>query len=117
MTNKRQNTLKILEYFIPTNVTDWTRPHIMSSLGISNVIESHEGIDSEQAFFDYSERGVRATNVTNLNRFAELVSAQRWMAAHVKMWREGKSEGTLSLSDFDNEPEFIRVLVEKKVFS
>ena len=75
--------------------------------------ESPDGVDSVEAFFMISERGKAPEKVTNLARLSYLLYGQRWLAAHEKMYREGFEEGTLLLSDFEDEPDYVKEFINK----
>lgn len=110
--NKREKALQKIEYFIPSNV-DWSHipSYALSPLKLTRLREDPQGADPEDAFFSISERGKYPDSVKDLGRLASLISGQRWMAAHIKMWKEGFTEGTLLREDFDTEPLFIQQIV------
>lgn len=46
-------------------------------LGLSGVTEDSDGVESDQAFFDFLEKGIKPSKVTNLRRLARLMMAHR----------------------------------------
>ena len=113
--SKRQlQALKELRYFIPSTV-DWKNVprHVLTGLNIDYVKQSRKGVSAREAFFLKSDQGVNVETVRGIGRYAALLSAQRWMAAHEKMWREGFFEGTLHPHDFLDEPDHVFRLAAK----
>lgn len=117
LTNKQQLALKRVEYFIPSHI-DWNSPlakyYQWNDIGIIDVSESSDGIDPIQAFFMRSERGIMPYKVTDKYRFAALLWGQKWMATHIKIYKEDKY---CLPHDFLNEPDYIRSLILPEVFN
>jgi hypothetical protein len=109
---KREKAIQKIEYFIPDNV-DWSRVpgHCLTPLKLSAIKEDPKGTDSHEAFFAISEKGQYPSSVTDIGLLASLISGQRWMATHKKMWSEGFAEGTLSENDFIDEPDYIKSML------
>ena len=106
MTKKQQETIQLIEWFIPENV-EWTNK-VVFSLGFSRISiaeEADDGISSKEAFFLKTERGIDAPKVKNVPRLEALLSGHKWMTVQEKMWSKCFKEGTLSLP---NGPECVR---------
>lgn len=111
LTNKRIKALKLIEYFIPEHVTNW---NISSNDGLIGIIGIKEGKQTpEECFFNKTEKGIIPKECSDIPRLRSLLWGHRWMAIHEKMYDEGFSEGTLLMTDFDEEPSYVREFVQK----
>jgi len=120
LTNKQLEALQTIEWFIP----DWVKwsTKVVTGLGFRRISspektkQAEDGISPEEAFFLKSERGIDAPKVTDLGRLEALLWGQRWMAAQIKMWKQGLRDGVSLPSDFVDEPPYIQKLVKRTVF-
>lgn len=91
MTKKQLKTIRLVSDFIPSNVKDWKHPHVIlndGQIGIGNV-ENGGTISTYKAFFMKTEKGILPPKVKNKHVLRKLLWGQKWMATHVKMWKEG----------------------------
>jgi hypothetical protein len=110
LTTKQQRALQLIEWMINPKWKHDTVPE-------QNMIrEDPSAVSAEQAFFDKSERGIQHTVVSNKKRYLDLLYGHRWLAAHVKMWKEGINEGSCLVQDFIFEPLYIREFILREVF-
>lgn len=112
---RQEKTIKRVEYFIPDNIK-----HLGSVAKadliyyrLAGIQESVDGIDSKQAFLDYSNKGIKPSSITSLREFLNLLIGLSRMTLQMELWAEGFREGTLLLLDFENEPTYIQELAEK----
>lgn len=113
LNRKAKNKIKQIEWFIPN--FDWnSRANIP---GAHEYIEHGDGIDAELAFLDWTDRGIRHKEINGVARYLSLVEGLRRMTLQMTQWAEGFQEGTLFLSDFDNEPDYIKALANKALKS
>ena len=130
LTEKQEQALKLVEYFVPGWV-DWEKiARFNLSLPLhkykdkkgkeklKEMEESADGQDPIEAFFMISERGSVPEKITSFNKLSRLLWGQRWIAAHVKMWKVGRNEGVLYFEDFNNNetPDCIKNFVKKQIF-
>ncbi len=112
---KQQKALDTVNWFSPPN-WKWNKTMRLGSIQFLRLhgvrTSKKKGVSAEEAFFLKSERGKTPPYVTNLGEFCRLLWAQRHMAMTIKMWKEGFAEGTLLMSDFVDEPEYIQRLAE-----
>jgi hypothetical protein len=114
MNEKKKRTIQTLEWFIPDLPKEsFLLGNSLNLIGLLGIEESIEGSTAEEAFFLKSERGIKVERCKDLSRLAQLMWGQRWMAAHIKMWKEGILEGSSLPQDFDTEPDYIRELFMK----
>lgn len=114
LTKKQKNSLILTSWFIP-NVKDWNSLGATkndSIIGIVKVKEDPTGPSPEEAFFMRTDKGIVSSTVTNKAKLRALLWGQRWMATQEKMWRETE-KGVIFPSDFDKEPEPVRLFVFK----
>lgn len=110
LSKKQQKTLDIARYFaIPLEPT----PNNLSYYDARSVVENPQGIEPERAFLARTERGERQMRVNGVGEYLSLLVGHNRAAMQVKAWSEGFREGTLFLSDFDEEPEYIDDLVKR----
>lgn len=117
--NKREKAIKLIEWFIPHWIKDWNDPKVIINdnlIGIEKILESEFGVDGEKAFFMKTEEGKLPENVSNKKRLRSLLWGQKWMAAQVKMWKEGSMEGAISKQDIQEEPEYIQEFINKTLW-
>jgi hypothetical protein len=109
LSEKQKEALRKVELCIPSWVTDWKSDMCMASgwghVGVfvevnktknkfivsdtSPIREDVFGVTPEEAFFMRTERGRFPTKVTDLGKLVALLWGQRWMAAYIKMRKEG----------------------------
>jgi hypothetical protein len=95
MKKKQLKTIRLVSNFIPLNVVNWKDGAVLlgdGQIGIQN-IENGGNISAYKAFFMKTERGILPPKIKNKHVLRKLLWGQKWMAAHVKMWKEGISEG------------------------
>jgi hypothetical protein len=119
-TNKQIKALKIIEWFIPEWIKDWNKVSRNDSLiGITDVIESKDGIEAEEAFFMKTEKGKLPTKVKNKSRLRALLWGQKWTATQIGLWKEGlnNEESYPRIYDFKDEPDYIKEFVLPRLFN
>lgn len=121
LTQKQQKALRLVEYFIPSNVKDWSSPvtkmNAYPQVGLHEVTESPNGVSAEAAFFQKTERGNLPVLVNDIPRLCSLLWGQRWMATNIQMWKESAEQGLIFPDDFNDEPEEVRELFMRKVWN
>ena len=97
MTKRQKKTLQLVREFTPSWIKDWNHPDIIfadNQIGIGDIKQSSRGKYAYEAFFSKTERGIIPKEVKNIVALRKLLWGHKWMPAHVKMWKEGISEGT-----------------------
>src|SRR2546421_9154 len=116
LTKKQQQTIIVVEYFIPESITgNFPLDRLQNYKGdfkLNDIEEDKNGISAEEAFFMKTERGKLPKTVSDMRRFIQLLWGQRHMAMHEKMYRIEFSHGRLFLQEFANDPEPVQKFVE-----
>lgn len=83
MTNKQKVAIKTAENNISIDTSKLSDIHLkvywLMPLGI-NGIKQKEGISPEKAFFDWSERGVKPTETSDVRRLVKLMMGHKKIA-------------------------------------
>lgn len=111
--------IQLIKWFEPNNV-DWKNSEVKNScfrsFGVLNKRNWRNGLTPEQAFFLKTERGIIAGKITDCADFIRLLFCQNRMAMHEKMWREGNKDKTCLITDFINEPQYVKDFVYNRIF-
>jgi hypothetical protein len=112
--NRQKKALKIVSYFIPRWVTDWSSSISVINdgfIGIDLVKESPTGFSPEDAFFLKTEHGKIPDNVTDKSQLRSLLWGQRWVSTQEKIWKKNKN--AFFPEDFSNTDPEIKEFIFK----
>lgn len=90
MTAKRLKAIKEAEDNIPdlTSVLDiYFKINYLTPIGLASIKEESDSIAPEEAFFNYTEKGIKPESCSNVRRLARLIWGHRRIALNDSMAR------------------------------
>lgn len=102
LTTKQKKRIALLEQFIPSNI-DWTHPHTKYNITELKLTEDKDGVEPEEAYFNWTDKGIKPDKIKNVIRYAQLVWGHKRLALHIDMWKQGMEDGDLFFVELDPE--------------